>query len=160
RTNCAKSRRWRGAPSSFLRRRSATTPSPPSTPADGPAARSSSRTSAPRPRPSPSTAPRARKHFVWCEAAGMAPQLARVAHEYGVRVVASGGFDSLTSKYDFAVEVSESERPFEVLHVGDHDASGVSAFITLRDDVTAFADDLGGEVAFTRLVVTPAQIAE
>jgi hypothetical protein len=97
---------------------------------------------------------------VWCEAAGMAPQLARVAHEFGVRVVASGGFDSLTSKYDFAVEVSESERPFEVLHVGDHDASGVSAFINLRDDVTAFADELGGEATFTRLAVTPAQIAE
>ena len=97
---------------------------------------------------------------VWCEAAGMAPQLARVAHDFGVRVVASGGFDSLTSKYEFAEEVSESERPVEVLHVGDHDASGVSTFIGLRDDVTAFVSELGGVVAFTRLAVTPAQIAE
>jgi hypothetical protein len=97
---------------------------------------------------------------VWAEAAGMAPQLARIAHEYGVTVMASGGFDSLTSKYDFAVEVADEDRPVEVLHVGDHDPSGGSMFITLKEDVSAFAEELGGSVRFTRLAVTPTQIRE
>jgi hypothetical protein len=88
----------------------------------------------------------------------MAPQLARVAHEYGVPVFASGGFDSVTMKYDFAKEIAgNQERPVEVLHIGDHDPSGGHMFVTLMEDVSAFVRDLGGEVIFTRLAVTPAQ---
>src|SRR5437870_1547647 len=34
---------------------------------------------------------------LWCEAAGMAPQLARVADDYSVPVFSSGGFASLTA---------------------------------------------------------------
>jgi len=78
----------------------------------------------------------------------------------GIRVVASGGFDSLTFKHGFAVEVSESDRPFEVLHVGDHDPSGGHMFVTLKEDVEAFVSELGGEVTFTRVAVTPAQVAQ
>jgi hypothetical protein len=78
----------------------------------------------------------------------------------GIRVVASGGFDSLTFKHGFAVEVSESDRPFEVLHVGDHDPSGGHMFVTLKEDVEAFVNELGGEVTFTRVAVTPAQVAQ
>src|SRR6516225_12093617 len=36
---------------------------------------------------------------VICEAAGMAPQLARTANPFGVTVLSGGGFDSLTDKY-------------------------------------------------------------
>jgi hypothetical protein len=43
---------------------------------------------------------------LWCEAAGMAPQLARVAHPYGITVYSSGGFDSLTVKYEAAQRIS------------------------------------------------------
>jgi hypothetical protein len=98
---------------------------------------------------------------VFCEAAGMAPQLARVANDYGVRVTASGGFDSLTSKYDLAKEFAAEDRRIEVLHVGDHDPSGGHMFLTLMEDVGAFASDLGGEeVVFTRLAVTLDQIRQ
>lgn len=37
-----------------------------------------------------------------CEAGGMVPQLARVAGEYGVDVQSSGGYDSVTAKYELA----------------------------------------------------------
>ena len=40
--------------------------------------------------------------MLWCEAGGMVPQLASVADHYSVPVFSSGGFDSLTAKYDFA----------------------------------------------------------
>jgi hypothetical protein len=42
---------------------------------------------------------------------------------------------------------------------GDHDASGVSKFAAYLEDVEAFTFELGGEAGFTRLAVTPAQIA-
>src|SRR5262245_55171597 len=58
---------------------------------------------------------------VVCEAAGMVPQLARVANPYGITVMSSGGFDSVTEKHEFAVEAANDERPTEVLHIGDHD---------------------------------------
>ena len=36
--------------------------------------------------------------IVGCEAGGMAPQLASVAHPFGVPVISGGGFDSITAK--------------------------------------------------------------
>lgn len=95
---------------------------------------------------------------VICEAAGMAPQLARVAKPFGVMVLSGGGFDSLTDKHKFAAELADHDRPTEVLHIGDHDPSGVTMFLAFLEDVEAFARDLGGDVTFTRLAVTPQQI--
>lgn len=98
---------------------------------------------------------------VWCEAAGMVPQLVRVAHEYGVPVYSSGGFDGTTPKHDMGEKWARL-APIEVLHIGDHDPSGVHMFSSLHEDVRAFAEhyDVDAEVRFTRLAVTPAQIAE
>jgi hypothetical protein len=97
---------------------------------------------------------------VICEAAGMAPQLARVANPFGVTVLSGGGFDSLTDKHKFAAELAGHDRPTEVLHAGDHDASGVSMFLAFLEDVEAFTRELGGQAIFTRLAVTPEQIQQ
>jgi len=97
---------------------------------------------------------------VMCEAAGMVPQLASVCNPFGITVRASGGFDSLTEKHAFAKQLSEDGRPTEVLHIGDHDPSGAHLFLALAEDVQAFCENLGGEVEFTRLAVTPIQIEE
>ena len=48
----------------------------------------------------------------------------------------------------------------EVLHIGDHDPSGVSMFLAFLEDVEAFTRELGGSAIFTRLAVTPQQIGE
>jgi hypothetical protein len=96
---------------------------------------------------------------VFCEAAGMAPQLARVAKPFGVPVLSSGGFDSVTEKHNFAVELASDERAIDVLDIGDHDPSGAHKFLAFAEDVQAFARDLGGKATFTRLAVTPEQIA-
>jgi hypothetical protein len=95
---------------------------------------------------------------VICEAAGMAPQLARVANPFGVAVISGGGFDSVTDKHNFARRLIDHDRPTEVLHIGDHDPSGVHMFLAFLEDVEAFTRELGGEATFTRLAVTPAQI--
>ena len=96
--------------------------------------------------------------LVICEAAGMVPQLSRIAHPFGVTIMSGGGFDSLTDKYKFARELAGQDRPTEVLHIGDHDPSGVSLFLAFLEDVGAFTRHLGGRVIFTRLAVTPEQI--
>jgi hypothetical protein len=96
--------------------------------------------------------------MVLCEAAGMAPQLARVTGQYDVPVISSGGFESVTEQYRLAVEIAGEGRPVEVLHVGDHDPSGAHLFLSLTENVVAFANKFGGDVTFTRLAVIPEQI--
>jgi len=95
---------------------------------------------------------------VICEAGGMVPQLFRVTEPFSISVFSSGGFDSVTEKHAFAAEVAGQDRPTEVLHIGDHDASGTSMFHAFLEDAEAFALELGGAVTFTRLAVTPTQI--
>jgi hypothetical protein len=97
---------------------------------------------------------------VMCEAAGMVPQLERVAHPFGITVTSGGGFDSLTDKHKFAAALAEHDCPTEVLDIGDHDASGVHKHLAILEDVEAFTRDLGGSVTFTRLAVTPEQIRQ
>ena len=96
--------------------------------------------------------------IVMCEAAGMVPQLASVAGPYGVTVISSGGFESVTEKHRLAIDMTDDGRPTEVLHIGDHDPSGAHLFLAVAEDVKAFADELGGIVNFSRLAVTPGQI--
>lgn len=101
--------------------------------------------------------------WVLCEAGGMAPMLARTALPYGVPVLTSGGFDSLTAKHDLARELSDAlgrgER-VEVLHLGDLDPSGVHLFSALAEDVRAMCRTICRDLpAFTRLAVTPEQAA-
>jgi hypothetical protein len=100
----------------------------------------------------------AQRLVVMCEAAGMAPQLERVAHPFGVPVIASGGFDSTNAKHALACRVADEWGAAEILHIGDYDPSGVHLFNALAEDVTAFCETLGGSARFTRLAVTPAQI--
>jgi len=98
---------------------------------------------------------------VLCEAGGMAPMLARVANPYGVPVLTSGGFDSLTAKYDLARELAAelgTDARVEILHLGDLDPSGESIFTSLAEDVAAMCRALcEAEPTFTRLAVTREQ---
>lgn len=86
----------------------------------------------------------------------MAPQLARVGKPYSVPVYSSGGFDSVTVKHQMAELFAE--RNTHVLHIGDHDPSGVHVFGSLDEDVRAFASAMGADVQFSRLAVLPQHI--
>lgn len=94
---------------------------------------------------------------VWCEAQGMVPQLERVTAPYSIPVYSSGGFDSVTVKHSVAQEFANLGNVL-VLHIGDHDPSGVHVFGSLDEDITAFLDEFGGYAEFVRLAVTPEQI--
>ena len=95
------------------------------------------------------------------EAAGMLPQVQRIADPFGIAVHSSGGFNSLTAKYELAHALGQWPR-VEVLHIGDHDPSGVHLYTSMAEDVQTIAHDLGlgSEIRFSRLAVTPAQITE
>jgi hypothetical protein len=75
---------------------------------------------------------------LWCEAAGMAPQLARVADDYSVPVFGSGGFASLTAVRLIADRALARTVPTILLHVGDYDPSGESIFSSIAGDAAAF----------------------
>jgi hypothetical protein len=94
------------------------------------------------------------------EAAGMVPLVESIAAPYGITVISSGGFDSTTAKYDMAQTLREFPGA-EVLHIGDHDPSGVHVFSSIAEDVIAFSEGFSEEPPhFTRLTVTTEQITE
>ena len=103
---------------------------------------------------------------VLCEASGMVPMLARVADRYRVSVASSSGFDSLTVKYDLYSEavgrLEDHGQGTILLHLGDHDPSGVSLHESMAEDLAAFAadQDHGSDlIELRRVALTPAQIA-
>lgn len=101
---------------------------------------------------------------VWCEAAGMLPQLYHVAEQFSVPVYSSGGFDSLTAKKRLAGRICDIGKEAIVLHLGDYDPSGVSIFESVAEDVSAFvmADRPHGlvSVEFERVTLTEAQVRD
>jgi hypothetical protein len=98
---------------------------------------------------------------VWCEAAGMAPQIGQVVDEYGVAVYSSGGFESLTEKYDAAARMALRDRLTVVLLIGDFDPSGLSRMVSFAEDVAALAAglDCDPEPEFDTILLTREQVA-
>jgi hypothetical protein len=95
--------------------------------------------------------------LVLVEAAGMVPQIVKAVGLYGVPVLSSSGFDSLTMKYELAMDIVEDGRPTVVLHIGDLDPSGVCIFDSIRADVEAFVDN-DQTLAFQRIALLPEHI--
>lgn len=75
---------------------------------------------------------------LWCEAAGMVPQLERVANRYSVPVYSTGGFSSVTVTYEIAERALARDKPTVFLHVGDYDPSGESIFEAMTEDARQF----------------------
>lgn len=101
---------------------------------------------------------------VWCEAAGMLPQLHAVAERYSINVYSSGGFDSLTAKKMLADRICNTGKRAVILHLGDYDPSGQSIFDSVAEDVTAFVEQdrpwATVSVEFVRVALTAQQVME
>ena len=107
---------------------------------------------------------------IYCEAAGMMPQISRVSGRYSVPVYSCSGFDSLTAKYDLVKDISEAStyhgRRTVVLHLGDYDPSGENIFDVIAEDVHAFLrsiiphKDPRAVALFRRIALTPELIRE
>lgn len=101
---------------------------------------------------------------VWCEAAGMLGQLAKITEKYSIHAYSSSGFDSLTAKKLLAERICDIGRPAVILHLGDFDPSGESMFNVIEEDVSRFvmADRPHGHcsVEFHRVCLTREQVEE
>lgn len=86
---------------------------------------------------------------LWCEAQGMAGMLARMVSEWHVPVYSTGGFSSVTVTHEIAQRVARAgdSQPTAFLHVGDHDPSGQSIFVSMAQDAGAFVAELVGAVS-------------
>jgi hypothetical protein len=87
------------------------------------------------------------------------------ADEYRVEVIASSGFNSLTVKYELFSEAASRWQDFGqntiLLHLGDHDPSGVSMHESMAEDFEAFAVDRGYDpdlIELRRVALTLEQI--
>ncbi len=100
---------------------------------------------------------------LWCEAAGMMPQLAKVADDYSVPVYSCSGFSSLTAVRSIVNRAIRRNVVTIFLHVGDHDPSGESIFEAMTEDVTAFVERdrvIGTQwVVAERVALTAEQVA-
>src|SRR5215203_5273578 len=106
---------------------------------------------------------------VYCEAAGMMPQLERVCEPYSIPVYSCSGFDSVSAKYQlkeacWRAFVYQGRRTI-ILHLGDHDPSGESIFNDgLVQDIHAFlAEDVPHKdprdiAGFERVALTEDQV--
>jgi hypothetical protein len=99
---------------------------------------------------------------VLCEASGMVPMLERAVRDYRVPVASSSGFDSLTVKHDLFQDALRREEEYGqhtvLLHLGDHDPSGVSVYESMSEDLEAFCEYVYGLIEVRRVALTPEQI--
>jgi hypothetical protein len=101
---------------------------------------------------------------VLCEAAGMVPMISRAVGAYRVSVASSSGFDSLTVKHDLYADAVRHHQAHGkgtiLLHLGDHDPSGVSIHESMQEDLEAFCADRGhaGLIELRRVALVPTQI--
>jgi hypothetical protein len=101
---------------------------------------------------------------LWCEAAGMLPQLGALAARYSVPAYSAGGFLSLTAVRQIVDRAVRRDVPTVLLHVGDYDPSGVAVFRALAEDAAAFveSDRLIGtqRIEAVRVALTEEQVED
>jgi len=66
-------------------------------------------------------------------------------------VMSGGGFDSTTDKHKFAAALAGHDRLTVVLHIGDHDPSGVNMFLAFLEDIQEFTRELGGHATLAQI---------
>lgn len=99
----------------------------------------------------------------WSEHRGLKPVLAGLGQEYGVPIIYSGGFDSITVRHTQARLAGKQDRPTIVLHLGDRDTAGEHIADVLNRDLRDLYRDMGhsGEPPqVVRVALTPEQVVE
>lgn len=78
---------------------------------------------------------------LWCEAAGMGPQLDRVARDYSVQVFSNGGNNSISAQRQVVDHALGRDVPTVLLHVGDFDPYGEDIFTAFVENAQAFLEE-------------------
>ncbi len=91
---------------------------------------------------------------VWVEKDALAGVIAPVTRRYDVPLFVARGFSSMTFAYDAAEAIKEIGKPTYIYHFGDFDPSGVSAALTLKEELGRH----GARAQFRRMAVTRDQV--
>lgn len=106
--------------------------------------------------------------FVIVEKEALVGVLERVCHEYDVPLLAARGYPSSSVVRDFAIEdlvpcIQQGQRPV-ILHLGDHDPSGIDMSRDLSERFAMFINGEAGhelyEDNFKRLALNMPQVQE
>lgn len=103
--------------------------------------------------------------FVVIEKDALVGILEGVCRDYDVPILAARGYPSVTVLRAFAEEqiipAMDEETEVVILHLGDHDPSGIDMTRDIRDRLDIFtADSNGGELSVRRIALTMDQVAE
>jgi hypothetical protein len=96
---------------------------------------------------------------IWVEAAGMVPQIKRVADEFTIPVYSGGGYRSQTAAWEAAQRAVERDVPTVLLQISDLDPDGLMIAESFAEEVAAYAKaDGGSEVTTERIALTEEQV--
>ncbi len=95
---------------------------------------------------------------VWLEKEALAGVLFRVTDEWGVPLMVTRGFASLSYIHNAAETIERIGKPTHIYYFGDYDPSGVEIDRNLERRLREFAP--GSEIHFERVAVRRAQIDE
>jgi len=103
--------------------------------------------------------------FVIIEKDALVGILENVCRSFDVPILAARGYPSVTVLREFAEEqiipAMDQEQEVIVLHLGDHDPSGIDMTRDIRDRLDIFtADSNGGDFSVHRIALTMDQIRE
>lgn len=103
--------------------------------------------------------------FVIVEKEALAGVLERVCNEYDVPLLAARGYPSGTVLREFCVdqlyEAAQANQSVTILHLGDHDPSGIDMTRDLAERIKIFTDDISEYPAdLTRIALTMEQITK
>jgi hypothetical protein len=93
---------------------------------------------------------------VWLEKDALAGVIDSVTYEYGVPLMVSRGYASLSFLYSAAEYIAKLSVPTFIYHLGDFDPSGVNAGEKIEQTLRELAPN--ADISFQRIAVTPNQI--
>lgn len=98
---------------------------------------------------------------VWVEKDALEGLVGKAARSCDVDFFSCRGYASMTSIWDAGQRLKryarDGQRPV-ILHLGDHDPSGIDMSRDIEDRVTMFMDEYSGDLIFKRIALTWAQI--
>lgn len=96
---------------------------------------------------------------LWVEKDAIASVVSVTTREWDIPIMVARGFPSESFLWSTSQDIVRGGKPAVVYQLGDHDASGVSAWEQTQRRLTEFVEDRV-ELTFERLAVTPEQIED
>ena len=98
---------------------------------------------------------------VWVEKDALEGVVAKVARELDVQFFSCRGYASMTSIWDAGQRLkayAEAGQIPVILHLGDHDPSGIDMSRDIGERVRLFMDDFGDDLGFERIALNMSQV--